>query len=58
MKILLGDFNAKAGRKDSLKPTIRNDSLHEIRNDNGVTVVNLATSKNCQEDNIPPTQHS
>jgi hypothetical protein len=36
MKILLGDFNAKARKEDVLKPTIRNDSLHEIWNDNGV----------------------
>jgi hypothetical protein len=34
MKILL-DFNAKAGRKDIFKPTIGNESLHEINNDNG-----------------------
>jgi hypothetical protein len=41
MKILLGDFNAKLGREDIFKPTIRNDSLHEISYDNGVTVINL-----------------
>jgi exonuclease III len=29
MKILLGDFNAKVGRKDIFKPTIGNESLHE-----------------------------
>jgi hypothetical protein len=46
MKILLGDFNAKVGRKDIVKPTIGNESLHEISNDNGVRVVNFATSKN------------
>jgi hypothetical protein len=46
MKILLGDFNAKAGREDISKPTIRNESSHEISNDNGVRVVNFATSKN------------
>jgi hypothetical protein len=36
MKILLGDFNEKVGREDIFKPTIRNESLHEISNDNGV----------------------
>jgi hydroxypyruvate isomerase len=40
MKILLEDFNAKVGREDIFKPTIENESLHEISNDNGVTVVN------------------
>jgi hypothetical protein len=42
--ILLGDFNAKVGREDSFKPTIGNESLHEISNDNGVRLVNFATS--------------
>jgi endonuclease/exonuclease/phosphatase family metal-dependent hydrolase len=46
MKILLGDFNAKVGREDIFKPTIGNESLHEISNDNGVRVVNFTTSKN------------
>jgi hypothetical protein len=45
MKILL-DFNVKVGRADIFKPTIGNESLHEISNDNGVRVVNFATSKN------------
>jgi exonuclease III len=31
-KILLGDFNAKVGREDIFKPTIGNESLHEISN--------------------------
>jgi hypothetical protein len=46
MKILLGDFNAKVGREDIFKPTIGNESLHEISNNNGIRVVNFATSKN------------
>jgi hypothetical protein len=46
MKKLLGDCNAKVGREDIFKPTIKNESLHEICNDNGVRVVNFATSKN------------
>jgi exonuclease III len=44
--ILLGDFNAKVGKEDIFKPTIGNGSLHEISNDNGVRLVNFATSKN------------
>jgi hypothetical protein len=35
MKILLRDFNTKVGREDIFKPTIGNESLHEISNDNG-----------------------
>jgi exonuclease III len=46
MKILLGDFNAKVGREDIFKPTMGNESLHEISNDNGVGLVNFETSKN------------
>jgi endonuclease/exonuclease/phosphatase family metal-dependent hydrolase len=36
VKILLGDFNAKAGREDIFKRTTGNESLHEISNDNEV----------------------
>jgi hypothetical protein len=46
MKFFLRDFNAKVGREDIFKPTIVNESLHEISNDNGVRVVNFDTSKN------------
>jgi hypothetical protein len=45
MKILLSDLYAKVDRKDIFKPTVRNESSHEISNDNGVIVVNFATSK-------------
>jgi hypothetical protein len=45
MKSLL-DFNARVGREYSFKPTLRNDSLHEINNYNGVRIVNFARSKN------------
>jgi hypothetical protein len=45
MKILSGDFNAKVGRENIFKPTISNESLHEISNDNGVRVVNFAHLK-------------
>jgi hypothetical protein len=46
MRILLGDFNAKVGREDILKLTIWNESIHKISIDNGVIVVNFATTKN------------
>jgi hypothetical protein len=39
-------FNAKVGREDIFKPKIGNESSYEISNDNGVRVVNFATSKN------------
>ena len=45
-KILLGDFNAKVGRENIFKPTIGKESLHQDSNDNGVRLVNFATSKN------------
>jgi hypothetical protein len=48
MNISVKDFNAKVGREDILQLTIRSENLlvHEISNDNGVGVVNFATSKN------------
>jgi len=45
-KILLGDFNAKVGREDIFKPIIGQKSLHQGSNDNGIRIVNFATSKN------------
>ena len=46
MKILLGNFNAKLWREIIFKPTIGQESLHQDSNDNGVRLVNFATSKN------------
>jgi hypothetical protein len=45
MKILLGDFNAKVGKENIFKPTIGNESLNEISNDNGIRIVNFDTLK-------------
>jgi hypothetical protein len=39
----LADFKAKEGREDIFKPTIRNEILHEVSNDNGVKAVSFAT---------------
>jgi hypothetical protein len=58
MKIVLGDFNAKVGREDIFKPTIEIESLHKINKDNGVRVVNLATSKNHIIKSTMFSQHS
>jgi hypothetical protein len=46
MKILLGNFNAEVGREDIFKQTNGNENSHGISNDNGVTEVKSATSKN------------
>jgi endonuclease/exonuclease/phosphatase family metal-dependent hydrolase len=46
VNILLGDFNAKVYREDIFKPTIWNESLDKISNENGLRLVNFATSKN------------
>jgi hypothetical protein len=48
MKILIGDFNSKVGREDIFKPTIWNESLYEISNDNGIRLVNFAIPKKPQ----------
>jgi len=46
MNILLGDFIAKLGKDNILKPTIWNESLHQDSNDNDVRIVNFTKSKN------------
>ena len=45
MKNLLGDYNAKVGRQNIFKLTNVNESLYQDSNDNGVRIVNFATSK-------------
>jgi hypothetical protein len=45
MKILI-DFSADVRKEDITRPEVRNESLYEISNDNGVRVVNFAISKN------------
>jgi len=46
LKILLGHFNAKLGRENIFKPTIRNEKLHQNNTDNGVRRIKCATPKN------------
>jgi hypothetical protein len=58
MKIRFGDFNAKVCREDIFKPTIENESSHEISNGNGVRVVNFATSKNLSKPRCSPVAAS
>jgi len=42
MKMLLGDFNTKVGRKNIFNPTTGQESLHQNSNDSGVILVNFA----------------
>jgi hypothetical protein len=44
-KILIEHFHEKLGREDIFKQAIGNDSLHQDSNNNGVAIVNFATSK-------------
>jgi hypothetical protein len=55
--ILLGDSNAKVEREGIFKPIIGNESLHEATNDNGVRVLNFATSKNLIVNSITFPHH-
>jgi hypothetical protein len=43
---LLDDCNAKVERENIFRQIIGNDSLHQDSNDNGVGIINFATSKN------------
>ena len=45
MKIKFGDFNAKSGRQNIFKLTIWNESTHKDNYDNGIRIVNFATTK-------------
>jgi hypothetical protein len=44
IKILLGDFNAKIGHEENLKPTIGINSLHKVSKDNGMRLISYAAS--------------
>jgi hypothetical protein len=46
VKIFLRYFDAKVGREDNFKPTIGNESSHEISNGNLVRVINFTTAIN------------
>jgi hypothetical protein len=43
-KMLLAAFSAEVGREDIFKPTIGNESLHKISNDNGHLLVERQTN--------------
>jgi hypothetical protein len=56
MNILL-DLNTKVVTEDIFKPTIRNKTLYEMSNTNGVRLVNFSTSKNISQIYNVPTLH-
>ncbi|VVC46374.1 Endonuclease/exonuclease/phosphatase [Cinara cedri] len=43
--VILGDLNAKVGKELIFKPTISHRSLHEVTNNNGLNLIDFATSK-------------
>jgi len=45
IKILIGDFNAQIGREPLYRSVIGIESLHLISNNNGMRVINFASSK-------------
>jgi hypothetical protein len=45
VRSVLGDINTKVGREDIFKLVVGNESSHDINTDNGIRVVNFATSK-------------
>lgn len=45
IKIVLGDLNAQTGREDCYSPAIGKNSLHEVTNDNGNRLIQLALSR-------------
>jgi hypothetical protein len=44
IKILLGDFNAKIGQEENLKPVTGMNSLHKVSNDNGMRLISYVAS--------------
>jgi len=46
MEILLGDLTQNWGERIFSNQQLGNESLHQDSNDNGVRIVNFATSKN------------
>lgn len=49
LQITLGDFNAEVGRGKCFKPIIGGHSLHQVSNDNGCRLIDLATGRNLRD---------
>ncbi|KAJ9589104.1 hypothetical protein L9F63_017608 [Diploptera punctata] len=45
IKIILGDLNTQIGKEGMYKPTIGTNSLHTVSNDNGIRLINFASSR-------------
>jgi len=45
LKIIRGNFNAKIGKEEIYRPSIRNESLHTLYNQNGNRLIKFAISK-------------
>lgn len=45
VKIIVGDMNAKVGKKRMYRPIIRPDNLHEFSNENKTRLIYYAYSK-------------
>jgi hypothetical protein len=45
-KIIIGDMNAKVGKKQIYRPVIGKHRLHKMSNDNGMRLINFASSRN------------
>jgi endonuclease/exonuclease/phosphatase family metal-dependent hydrolase len=45
-RIIMGDFNAKIGKKENYRPVTGKHSLHDISNDNVIRAVDFAMSNN------------
>ena len=46
VKIVIGDLNAQVGREEVYRPVIGRFSVHEKTNENGLRLIDFATSKN------------
>jgi len=53
IKIVLGDLNAKCGRKRQFSPTIEKESLYKISSENGIWIITFVTGKNIIISSIP-----
>ena len=46
VKMVLGDFNAKIGKENSLRPVIGKHSKHDTTTENGIRLVDFAAARN------------